>query len=80
LQAGYHFFWHEFCDIYIEKAKQQISQAKGADGESTRTILIYVLANSLKFLHPFLPFITEEIYQLLPVENKKTLIIEDWPK
>ncbi len=77
----YEFFWHEFCDIYIETAKNQIrgSKKKG-EAENTKAILIYTLANLLKLLHPFMPFITEEIFASLPIKNKKDLIIESWPK
>lgn len=78
IQEIYHFFWHEFCDLYIEKSKGQVGDAKIA--ENTKKILIYVLATSLKVLHPFMPFITEEIYQYLPLKNKKALIVEEWPK
>jgi valyl-tRNA synthetase len=77
----YEFFWHEFCDIYIETAKAQINTSKTKAGaERTKAILIYTLANLLKLLHPFMPFITEEIYQSLPIKAKKDLIIESWPK
>ena len=70
----YSFFWHDFCDLYIEKAKKQ-------EDKKTKQILSYVLLSSLKLLHPFIPFVTEEIYQGLPIKNKKKcLIIEDWPK
>lgn len=70
----YEFFWHDFCDRYIEKSKNQ-------DNEQTKKILCYVLLNSLKLLHPFIPFITEEIYQKLPLKTKeKCLMVEDWPK
>jgi len=70
----YDFFWHDFCDVYIEASKKQ-------EDEKTKKILLYVLSNSLKLLHPFIPFITEEIYQKLPVKDKKKcLIIEKWPK
>ncbi len=68
----YDFFWHDFCDIYIEETKCQMSNVKCQ-------ILLYVLLTSLKLLHPFIPFITEEIYQKLPIK-KKCLIIEEWPK
>ncbi len=80
----YNFFWHDFCDKYIEKAKLQ-------NDENTKKILLYVLLTSLKLLHPFIPFITEEIYQKLPVYppkfskgklrrvKKKSLMIEEWP-
>jgi len=69
----YDFFWHDFCDVFIEKAKAQ-------PDKNTGQILLYVLATSLKLLHPIIPFITEEIYQKLPIENKKALIVEEWPK
>ncbi len=70
----YNFFWHDFCDLYIEKSKSQKNK------KNTQKILLYVLLNSLKILHPFMPFITEEIYQNLPIKNKKKcLMVENWP-
>ncbi|MDD2697072.1 MAG: valine--tRNA ligase [Candidatus Pacebacteria bacterium] len=73
-RALYDFFWHDFCDVYIEKSKSQ------KDKKNAQKILLYVLLNSLKLLHPFIPFITEEIYQKLPIKNKKEcLMVEDWP-
>jgi valyl-tRNA synthetase len=81
-QNIYHFFWHKFCDKYIEKSKKQILNAKNQkEKENTQKILLYVLLNSIKLLHPFMPFITEEIYQKLSLRNKKKcLMAEDWPK
>ena len=70
--ALYDFFWHDFCDTYLEASKKQ-------DDDKTNNILLHVLLNSLKLLHPFIPFITEEIYQKLPIKNQ-CLMIEDWPK
>jgi len=71
----YDFFWHDFCDVYIERSKLQ------KDKKTTQKILLYVLLNSLKLLHPFIPFITEEIYQKLPLKKKKKcLMIENWPQ
>jgi valyl-tRNA synthetase len=77
----YDFFWHEFCDKYIENAKIKMQNAKNKEEkEQTVKILFFVLWNSLKLLHPFLPFITEEIYQQLPIKKKmKCLMVEDWP-
>ena len=69
----YDFFWHDFCDKYIESAKKQ-------DNAQTKQILAYVLLNSLKLLHPFMPFVTESIYQQLPFKEKEFLMIENWPK
>ncbi len=72
----YNFFWHDFCDTYIEASKKQNEKQK-KNGEK---VLIYVLLNFLKLLHPFAPFITEEIYSKLPLKNKeKYLMIEKWP-
>ena len=85
----YDFFWHDFCDIYIEKSKQQLITFNSQ--LTTRKVLLYVLLTSLKLLHPFIPFITEEIYQKLPVYppkfskekfrrvKKKCLMVEEWP-
>ena len=68
----YDFFWHDFCDVYIEKSKSQ------KDRKNTQKILFHVLISSLKLLHPFIPFITEEIYQELPIKNKKKyLMVEE---
>ncbi len=70
----YDFFWHDFCDVYIEESKNQ-------KDEQTKIVLLGVLLSSLKLLHPFIPFITEEIYAQLPIKDKqKLLIIESWPK
>ena len=78
----YDFFWHDFCDVYIEKAKKQLSYEFDVGVNiKTREILVWVLLNSLKLLHPFIPFVTEEIYQKLPIKDKKKcLMIEEWPQ
>jgi len=78
----YDFFWHDFCDIYLEKSKKQLSDnVRYSVKIQTQQILLYVLLNSLKILHPFVPFITEEIYQRMPVKKKKKcLMIETWPQ
>jgi valyl-tRNA synthetase len=71
----YQFFWHEFCDIYIENAKDR--------GEETIPVLLTVLITSLKLLHPFIPFVTETIYQNLQEKfnfKKELLISSSWPK
>jgi len=69
----YDFFWHDFCDKYIEAAKKQ-------NTHQTKQILGYVLLNSLKLLHPFMPFVTETIYQKSPFKEKEFLMIEEWPE
>jgi len=78
VQEIYHFFWHDFCDQYLEEAKNSINN--GGENLKTFTSLAYILVTSLKLLHPFIPFVTEEIYQKLPlVDKKEFLIIENWP-
>lgn len=68
----YSFFWHEFCDKFIEEFKKE--------REKNYEFLVFILLSSLKILHPFLPFLTEKIYQLLPLQKKKlSIMIEDWP-
>jgi valyl-tRNA synthetase len=79
-QEIYQFFWHKFCDKTIEDVKRRIKE-KARDADNGKLVLLTVLLNSLKLLHPFMPFITEEIYQKLPIKNrKKFLMIENWPK
>ena len=79
-QKIYHFFWHKFCDKTIENVKTRIKENK-ENVKTGRLLLVKVFLNSLILLHPFLPFITEEIYQKLPIKNKKKcLMIESWPK
>jgi len=70
-QELYQFFWHTFCDKYIEMTKKRKKEA--------RPVLLEVLKTTLILLHPFLPFITEEIYQKLPIEKKKSIMFEEWP-
>ncbi len=68
----YNFTWHDFASWYIEMAK--LSEAK-----STKVLLVYVLNNIIKLLHPFMPFVTEEIFQKLP--NKEiSIMISSWPE
>ena len=71
----YDFIWDNFCDWYIELCKSRL-QGEGAD--SARRVLLYVMTGMLKLLHPFMPFITEEIWQTLPHEGD-SLMISEWP-
>jgi valyl-tRNA synthetase len=73
----YHYFWHTFADIIIERSKRKILDGKNAD--SAQALLLSQLTTLLKTLHPFMPFITEEIWSMMPDENKNLLIVEKWP-
>ncbi|MDD3735339.1 MAG: valine--tRNA ligase [Candidatus Pacebacteria bacterium] len=78
-QKIYQFFWHQFCDKTIEDCKKRIYRAQNENEKDTpRFVLWTVLYESLKMLHPFMPFITEDIYQKLPSKPKDALIIEEW--
>ena len=70
----YEFTWNYFCDYYIEMAKYNIECI------STKSALCYVLTGILKMLHPFMPFVTEEIYQMLPVKDNESIMISLYPK
>ncbi len=72
----YSFFWDEFCDWYIEAVKPRL---KTEERVLVQNILVYVLDNSLKLLHPIMPFITEELWTKLPGSGE-TIVISDWPK
>ncbi len=71
LHTLYGFIWHDFADKYIEYSKDKNSK-------ETHYSILYTLYSILKLLHPFMPFITEEIYQNLPVKDKNLLLIEQW--
>jgi len=78
----YHYFWHTFCDKIIEESKAHlaISDKQQETRQGTQYMLLEILTQSLKLLHPFMPFITEEVYQQLNGSSKKKLLmIEEWP-
>ena len=79
-QTIYKFYWNEFCDWYIEISKFDLKDE--SKKEKTIAVLLYVLEESMAMIHPFMPFITEEIYSNLPKHNidSKALIIREYPK
>ena len=74
----YEFVWDQFCDWYIEVAKIRLQEG-GAAAETAKTVLIYVIDGILKLLHPFMPFITEEIWQALPHDGE-TIMLTAYPE
>lgn len=74
-QNIYDFIWHEFADKYLEKSKSQLASPDQA--ENTKLILLFTLKQSLRLLHPFMPFITEYIWELLGTDT--LLAVEKWP-
>ena len=75
----YDFIWDDFCDWYIELAKIRMNGADVESAESARRVLVWTMSNTLKLLHPFMPYITEEIWQTLPHDGE-ALIVAKWPE
>lgn len=76
----YHYFWHRFADIIIEDSKKKISSEDEKVKSSSKRLLAEILTTSVKLLHPFMPFVTEEIWSFLPIKDKELLIVESWPE
>ena len=79
VQKLYDFIWDIFCDWYIELAKARLIGEDEQAKKTARGVLCYVLSGTLKLLHPFMPFITEEIWQTLPHEGE-TIMLADFPE
>lgn len=78
-RALYNFIWDDFCDWYIEMAKLPLYGEDETAKKTTRSVLAYVLDQTMRLLHPFMPFITEEIWQNLPHEGE-SITVAEWPK
>ena len=78
VQKLYDFIWDVFCDWYIEISKIRLNSGDEKAAQTARDMLVYIMSNTLKLLHPFMPFITEEIWQTLPHEGE-SIMISDWP-
>ena len=76
LQNLYDFFWHDFCDVYLEESKKQL--ANKDTEETTKAILTATIGESLILLHPFMPFVTEAIHQNLKSAGDEFLMITAW--
>lgn len=68
----YSFIWDDFCDWYIELSKINMNN-------TTKSILCHILTEILKMLHPFMPYVTEEIYQMLPIKDSETIMLSTYP-
>ena len=68
----YSFIWEDFCDWYIELSKANMN-------DTTKSVLLKLLTSILKMLHPFMPYVTEEIYQMLPIKDAKSIMISKYP-
>ena len=75
----YDFAWSEFCDWYIELSKSRLLGEDGESKETVKAVLLFVLENLLKLLHPFMPFLTEQVYKYLP-GSEGFLMLQSWPE
>ncbi len=81
----YHYFWHTFADQIIEQKKTALNATSTApedvkNRKSAQRLLMEILVTVLKLMHPFIPFVTEEIWSLLPLTQKRILMVETWPQ
>lgn len=76
--ALYQFFWHEYCDWYVELIKPVLQSPEHPDGAGTRYTLVETLETTMRLLHPFMPFLTEEIWQTLPHQGE-SIVVQTYP-
>jgi len=80
LKVLYHFFWDEFCDWYLEIIKTRLYSATNpAERETVQIVATQVLKSAMSLLHPYIPFITEEIWQQLKNKDEESVVISEWP-
>ncbi|QEY33807.1 valine--tRNA ligase [Caproiciproducens galactitolivorans] len=79
VQKLYDFLWDEFCDWYIEIAKIRLYSEDEKAAQNVRQVLVWVMSGTLKLLHPFMPYITEEIWQSLPHDGE-AIMVSSWPE
>jgi valyl-tRNA synthetase len=77
-QKLYDFIWDVYCDWYIEICKARLNGEDKTAADNARSVLVFVLSNTLKLLHPFMPYITEEIWQSLP-HSGESIMVSQWP-
>jgi valyl-tRNA synthetase len=75
----YHYVWHTVADVVIEGCKARLQSEDLADKNAAQWTLYTVLTTSLKMLHPFMPFVTEEIWKDLPEKDAELLMVANWP-
>ena len=76
--ALYQFIWHEYCDWYLELIKPTVQNSASPDAPGTRQTLVDTLETTMRLLHPFMPFITEEIWQTIPHQGE-SIVIQNYP-
>ncbi len=81
LNVIYQFFWHDYCDWYLELIKNRLySKADHGPRQAALSVAAYIMKGSMDLLHPYIPFITEEIWQALKTADEQSVVIQSWPK
>ena len=75
----YHYAWHELADVILEESKKIFAEGSAEEIASRKQFLMHTLQVVLKTLHPFMPFVTEEIWQALPEKEQDMLLVAKWP-
>ena len=78
-EAIYHYIWDTFASTILEESKSLLTSDDLAIKQSRQKLLYSILTESIAVLHPFMPFVTESVYQLLPYKQKPLLMVESWP-
>lgn len=76
----YQYFWHRFADVIIEGTKKRLDPSGSETSNSAKYTLHTILTTTLKLIHPFMPYVTEEIWGIIPNNSDKLLMVEKWPK
>ncbi len=81
LEAAYHFFWGDYCDWYLEMIKARLYRSESPQQKDTALrVAAYIMKGSMELLHPFVPFISEEIWQYFKTGQEESIVISQWPE
>jgi valyl-tRNA synthetase len=81
LNVVYQFFWHDYCDWYLELIKKRLYQTENVDARKTAlNIAGHIMKETMNLLHPFIPFLTEEIWQSFKADTEQSIVISPWPQ
>ena len=81
LEAAYHFFWGDYCDWYLEMIKPRLYRSESPQQKDTALrVAAHIMKGSMELLHPFVPFITEEIWQYFKTADEESIVISQWPE
>ena len=75
----YHYLWHEFADKILEESKPILQEGDAAAQASRKALILHTFDAFVRALHPFMPFVTEEIWQAMPTKDAKFLMVARWP-